>query len=314
MLTDQNAVEKLAMLRTKDKSVFDKLREGIQKLVDRIKQEYAKLTPDSAEGRTVATMTDVFSDIQDLFLEALDDASNNFQKAEKNTATNDGVKMKVRDDFAQQLQDWQNGYGKPNGRYNGKYFDLGTTSNILVKHGAPNANLIMYEDCLLKITGGKHSIALDELAKLPYELDDPVLLFKGSQDNSFVVLTEMFDKQGNDIIVAIHINKKYGRNVINKIASIYSKSDDFGNNKINNYISQQIEKGNLIDASKNKASMWFTSRGLQLPKLVQTIIDANNSLSQEKPIVNNNSMQEDENNTQKKFSLRENVEETKNGT
>ena len=82
MLTDQNAVEKLAMLRTKDKSVFDKLREGIQKLVDRIKQEYAKLTPDSAEGRTVATMTDVFSDIQDLFLEALDDASNNFQKYE----------------------------------------------------------------------------------------------------------------------------------------------------------------------------------------------------------------------------------------
>lgn len=82
MLTDQNAVEKLAMLRTKDKSVFDKLREAIQKLVNRIKQEYAKLTPDSAEGRIVAAMTDVFSDIQDLFLEALDDASNNFQKYE----------------------------------------------------------------------------------------------------------------------------------------------------------------------------------------------------------------------------------------
>ena len=97
MLTDQNAVEKLAMLRTKDKSVFDKLREGIKKIVDRIKQEYAKLTPDSAEGRTVATMTDVFSDIQDLFLEALDDASNNFQKAEKNTITNDGVKYSFKE-------------------------------------------------------------------------------------------------------------------------------------------------------------------------------------------------------------------------
>lgn len=59
-------------------------------------QEYAKLTPNSAEGRTVATMTDVFSDIQDLFIEALDDASTNFQKAEKNTATNDGVKESKR--------------------------------------------------------------------------------------------------------------------------------------------------------------------------------------------------------------------------
>lgn len=95
MLTDKNAVEKLVALRAKDKSVFDKLREGIQKIVNRIKQEYAKLTPDSEEGRIVATMTDVFSDIQDLFLEALDDASNNFQKAEKNTATNDSVKYSM---------------------------------------------------------------------------------------------------------------------------------------------------------------------------------------------------------------------------
>ena len=105
------------------------------------------------------------------------------------------------------------------------------------------------------------------------------------------VLCLILDKQGNDVIAAIHINKKYGRNVINKIANIYSKSDDFGNNKINNYISQQIQNGNLIDASKNKASMWFTSRGLQLPKLVQTIIDASNSVSQENTTVNNNSMQ-----------------------
>ena len=38
---------------------------------------------------------------------------------------------------------------------------------------------------------------------------------------------------------------------------------------------------------------------------------SNNSVPQENTTVNNNSMQEDENNTQKKFSLRENVEETK---
>ena len=102
MLTDHNAVEKLTMLRTKDESVFDKLREGIMKLVEKVKQEYAKLTPDSAEGRTVATMTDVFSDIQDLFLEAIDDASTNFQKAEKNTIINDGVKMQARSKYARQ--------------------------------------------------------------------------------------------------------------------------------------------------------------------------------------------------------------------
>ena len=138
----------------------------------------------------------------------------------------------------------------------------------------------MYEDCLIKVTGGKHAIAIDEIKKLPYELEDPVLLFKGSVDNSFVALTELEDKQGNDVIVAIHINRKHNRNVIQKIASLYSKSDPYGNNKIKEYVSNQINQGNLLDASIKKAPNWFTSRGLQLPKLVQTIIDANNSILQ----------------------------------
>ncbi len=40
------------------------------------------------------------------------------------------------------------------------------------------------------------------------------------------------------------------------------------------------------DASITKAPKWFTSRGLQLPKLVQTIIDAKSSISQNPPNVN----------------------------
>ena len=35
----------------------------------------------------------------------------------------------------------------------------------------------------------------------------------------------------------------------------------------------------LLRNVNKKAPKWFTSRGLQLPKLVQTIIDANNSIS-----------------------------------
>jgi hypothetical protein len=59
-----------------------------------------------------------------------------------------------------------------------------------------------------------------------------------------------------------------------------AQSDDYRNNRIINYVNSQIKKGNLLDASKTKAPMWCTTRGLQLPKAVQTIIDANNSISQ----------------------------------
>ncbi|MBQ3563146.1 MAG: hypothetical protein IJA21_00885 [Clostridia bacterium] len=216
--------------------------------------------------------------------------------AQKNNTTNDGdVQYEFNENLYKQLNDWLKGGGRKNGAYNGSYFELGTTPNVLIKHGAPAVNVIMYSDVITKITGGKHSIALDEIAKLPTQLNDPILLFKGSVPNSFVALTELVDKNGNDVIVAVHINKHLGRTVINKIASLYSKSDDYGNNKIIEYIKRQILAGNLIDASNIKAPNWFTSRGLQLPKEVQTILDANNKISQKDNVVNTHYTQEGEN-------------------
>ena len=61
---------------------------------------------------------------------------------------------------------------------------------------------------------------------------------------------------------------------------------DFGNNNIIGYVNRQIASGNLLDASVKKAPKWFTTKGLQLPNVVQTIIDANNSISQNKGFVN----------------------------
>ncbi len=108
----------------------------------------------------------------------------------------------------------------------------------------------------------------------------------------------MTDKYGNDVIVAVHLNKYQDRMTVNRIASLYSKSDNMTNeNHIERYINKQIQAGNLLDASAKKAPICFTSRGLQLLKLVQTIIDANNNVSQSDKNVNIYSMQNGENNS-----------------
>ncbi len=250
-----------------------------------IKDFFAKIR-DKLSGKHKG-LTDEISRLEDAFLKTL----NSVQQKE-NTADVDGESYSFNENLHQQLQDWLNGGGQKNGTYNGLYFELGTTPSILTKHGGPSAEIVMYSDVIVKVTGGKHSISLDEIAKLPAQLNDPILLFKGSVPNSFVALTEIVDKNGNDVIVAVHINKRHSRTVVNKIASLYSKSDDFGNNKIIGYIKNQISAGNLIDASNTKAPNWFTSRGLQLPKEVQTILGANNRIAQKPPIVKNNSMQE----------------------
>ncbi len=211
----------------------------------------------------------------------------------------DKKKYDLDESLGIQLYDWLYGQGKKYGSYNGEFFKLGTTPTIFTKHGAPSVELIMYDDVITKVTGGKHNISLDEIAKLPSQLNDPILLFSGSVPNSFVALTELVDKLGNDVIVAVHINKHYSRNVVNKIASLYSKSDNNGNNRIIDYIKRQINEQNLIDASNNKASNWFTTRGLQLPKVVQTILDANKRISQKDPVVNIDDMQYGDDYTQK---------------
>ena len=197
----------------------------------------------------------------------------------------DGVgRASLDKNLGEQLEDWLKHGGKKGGAFNGLHFDLGTTPDVLIKHGAKKVPVIMSVDCVAKVTGMKndfgHNIAIDEIAKLPSQLNDPILLFKGNYPDSFVALTEIVDKHGHDVVVAIHINKLEKRTKITKIASLYSKTDDYGNNKIVRYVQSQINQGNLIDASIIKAPNWFTIRGLQLPKMVQTILDANNSISQ----------------------------------
>lgn len=213
-----------------------------------------------------------------------------------NTAENSGGKTTKYDfdeNFGQQLSDWLEGKGKKYGSFNGEYFSLGTTPNILIKHGAPSLDFIVSEDVVAKVTGMKddeaHVIAIEELAKLPSQMNDPILLFKGSVPNSFVALTEIKNKSGHDVVAIVHINKWNGRARVNRIVSAYSKTNQYGYNRIVAYVTKQISEGNLIDGNIKKAVSWFTSKGLQLPKLVQTTLTTNNSISNNSKDVNSKS-------------------------
>ena len=208
------------------------------------------------------------------------------------------TRLQLDEKLGQQISDWYAGLGKKYGSYNGLYFDLGATPSILVRNGAPKSKLIMYDSCVVKVTGGKHAISTDEISKLPSALSDPIFLFEGSVPDSFVAVTELVDQNGNDVVVAVHINQLHKRLVVNKVASLYSKTNEYGKNKIVSYVQNQIQAGNLIELSAKKASTWFTNRGLQLPKLVQTIIDANDSIAQKTKSVNTYSMQKSEKDVQ----------------
>ncbi len=233
-----------------------------------------------------------------LFTAALDKTPGTVQLGADGNAEGE-VQYQLDENFGEQLQDWLEGNGKAHGSFNGEYFVLGTTPDILIKHGAKNVPVIMYPECVEKVAGGKgdfgHDIDLNELAKLPAELNNPVLLFRGSVPNSLVALTELKNKNGHDIIAAIHCSAYEGRTEITKIASVYSKTNARNENKILGYVDKQVQRGNLVDGNIEKASRWFTRQGLQLPELVQTTLEANTTVSQNTGDVNSQYMQNSEN-------------------
>ena len=269
LLTDEQVMR--AVVRREGKSFARRLLDTLRGLIEKVKAALHIGNADAEQLKMLERGRDILAEVI------------RSEEAAEKTAVSFDLEQAA---FEKQLDDWKDGLGKKYGSYNGTYFNLGTTPSVLVKHGAKQVPVIMYEDCLVKITGGKHSISLDEIKKLPEQLNDPILLFKGSVPDSFVALTEMETKAGHDVVVAIHINRRMSRTVINKIASLHSRSNDYGVNLIENYVNNQIRLGNLLDASTKKAPMWFTSRGLQLPKLVQTIIDADTTVSQNNSGVN----------------------------
>ena len=75
MLADGDVIAKIAELKAKDKSLWQKIKNFITDLVAKIKAVYEGLNPDSAEGRYVSEMLDTAEKLKSLWTEALVDAS-----------------------------------------------------------------------------------------------------------------------------------------------------------------------------------------------------------------------------------------------
>ena len=177
--------------------------------------------------------------------------------------------------FINQIDKWKSGKMQPN-----EQFEIGQTPEVLKGLGAKDLPVVMTQNVMAKITGGKHNVSIDEIKNIPQAIADPIMVFKSATvKNSYVILTELTDKSGNDVVVALHLNRSEKHINVNRIASVYGKES------IENFVEKQAEIGNLLYIDKNKSQQWSQSRGLQLPKLADTIAD-NNNILQKDDIVN----------------------------
>ena len=81
MLTDSNAMEKIALLKAQDKSLWNKIKNFIADLVAKINKAYKGLEPDSDEAKHVRKMKDAADKLYEMWTDALVDAGENYNAA-----------------------------------------------------------------------------------------------------------------------------------------------------------------------------------------------------------------------------------------
>lgn len=144
---------------------------------------------------------------------------------------------------------------------------IGDTPDILLSIGATDLPMTMKQSTARKIAfpagymGGAHNLGVPALKRLPEQLRDPAAVLRSkTQPDSFVVLTEWNDTNGNPVIIALHLDKQGVVDVTNEVASAYGK---------NNFAALTGENGeNVLYTKNNKSIDQILDDRLQLPALL----------------------------------------------
>jgi hypothetical protein len=203
--------------------------------------------------------------------------------------------------FAEQFADYKAGRFK-----RGDLFYLNDTSEYLQAAGMKKEPIVMMQAVVEKaqrkstIDTHGHSLSDNVLLKLPEMLDKPVLLLKsGTVPNAAVIVTSTADSDGNPVVVALHLSRSNGFDIVTRVASLYGKENS------RDFLADQMLRGNLLGYSKKEANRLLHRIGLQLPER-NTAVDFDTiNVPQDTDVVNTHSMQTGAKNAQEKLSLME---------
>ncbi len=153
----------------------------------------------------------------------------------------DGMRYRGIEEVNERFNEQLEGLTEQNARE--KILDLGVPSDILLSCGIENKHIRLYGAKLLsKIK--KHGYLLSDIKDLPNSLISPIAVFRGSQNGSYAILTELHI-DGNNVLVSLSVGKG-GHDVdFNVISSIYGKNNDG--------VIRWINDGKLLYVNKRKA-------------------------------------------------------------
>ena len=223
------------------------------------------------------------------------------------------VRYSVENSFDEQVDNALN--GKTNKR---NALFVSETSDVLLSVGMKQLPMLYTQSHLNNAIKPKnknniqaHGLTVEQIKYMPQIIKHPAIIMDSLSSNEDIVLiSDKLDNDGAPIILAVHPNGNGVYELItqpsNFIKSYYGKDNDF-----KGYIQRAISNDKILYIDKNKSQSLYQQIGLQLPngfnKLgFDKIIHLSNN------IVNNNSMQKNENNAEQNKLIVINKNKAKN--
>lgn len=155
--------------------------------------------------------------------------------------------------FARQIDQWD-------GKDHGGAFRVGGVSEPLLEVGIPNTDIWFDQSKAAKQLLEKGEITKSVIKQIPEILQHPIAISE-SYDNTVMVFGQVFDVNGNPIVVALRVNSTKRRNsitLVNKIRSVGSRSHN---------LDKLLNDSNILYLGENKkeTKAWFNALGRSTP-------------------------------------------------
>ena len=110
------------------------------------------------------------------------------------------------------------------------------------------------------------------------------LLESDTVPNAAVIVTSIADSDGNPVVVALHLSRSNGFDIVTRVASLYGKENS------RDFLADQMLRGNLLGYSKKEANPLLHRDGLQLPGRNPAVDLCTANIAQDTGVVNTHSM------------------------
>ena len=192
----------------------------------------------------------------------------------------------ANDQFNEELRRYDSGEMDKN-----EMFHLGNPNGVM-RMFLPNIPIVMRQRIMTKGSVKKHNIEPTALENMPQHLSEPIFVFQRA-DNVLGVLTEMKDRDGKNVCVAISLSQTIqdGKDVleVNDIRSIHGRNEA-------DIIYPIVQNNTLVWADKEKGLAWLSSASQSVQQEIdkQDLVSAANIIRNfENPSVEEENLREE---------------------